>query len=143
MSWTRDLSDAVAALDLSRRRLRSFGLAAGGLLCALGLGLAARGPVRLVGLLLAGAGAALLAGGALAPGRLAGPYRAWMAAAFAVGWPVSRLLLTAIFALVVVPVALLARLSGKRFLDLRPDPAASSYWVRRDPGRRADYEKMS
>ena len=62
--------------------------------------------------------------------------------AFSLGWFVSRLVLTAIFLLVVTPIALVARLAGKRFLETRPEPGATSYWLRREAGRRDDHRKM-
>ena len=80
--------------------------------------------------------------GALVPTWLRPVHRAWMALAFTLGWFVSRLLLAAVFALLVTPIAWVARLSGKRFLEVEPDPGATSYWVRRDPDRRDDYRKM-
>jgi hypothetical protein len=66
-----------------------------------------------------------------------------MALAFTLGWFTSRLLLVAIFLGVVTPIGLLARLVGKRFLELAPDPGAASYWVRRDPARSTDHRKLS
>jgi len=76
-----------------------------------------------------------------APAALRGPYRGWMALARALGWVISRVVLLVVFALVVTPIALAARLLGKRFLEMKPDPAASSYWIARDqsPPR---YDKM-
>jgi hypothetical protein len=140
MRWTDDVREALRGLDRSPRTLRRFGLVVGGALVAVGLLLLRRHPdARLV---VAAAGAALLAAGALAPGLLRGLHPRWMALAFALGWLVSRLILVVVFAVAVTPLALLARASGKRFLDLRPDPGASSHWVRRPAGRPARYEKM-
>jgi Saxitoxin biosynthesis operon protein SxtJ len=42
---------------------------------------------------------------------------------------------------VLTPVALVARLFGKRFLELQIDPQAESYFIRRDKKSLADYEK--
>jgi hypothetical protein len=78
--------------------------------------------------------------GAKLPQPLRTPYRMWMAFALALGWVVSRLVLVLLFALVLTPVALVARLAGKRFLDLRADPSAQTYWVPRE--QRSQYEKM-
>lgn len=38
-----------------------------------------------------------------------------------------------LFAVVVTPLALLMRVSGKKFLTLSYDPLATSYWIPRDP----------
>jgi hypothetical protein len=125
------------------RPLRRFGLLVGGVLLALGLWLGrhADHPAPLDLLILVGG--ALVLAGALRPAWLAGPYRGWMALAFTLGWFTSRLLLVAIFLLVVTPIGLVARLAGKRFLDLAPDRGAASYWVRRDPDRAIDHRKLS
>lgn len=44
---------------------------------------------------------------------------------------VTPLMMGIIFFGVVTPVALLAKLTGKRFLPLKRDPAANTYWVAR------------
>jgi drug/metabolite transporter (DMT)-like permease len=144
-----DVVHSVAALDLSARPLRRFGLLIGAILLAGGLWLwqtaglqAPPGAVPLP-VLVAAFGAALLAVALVVPRRLRFLYRAWMTLAFTLGWFTSRLLLVAIFALVVTPLGLLARLTGKRFLELEPDRAAASYWTRRDPARRVDHRKLS
>lgn len=143
MRLTSDVAAAVATLDLSRRRLRSFAFLVGGALAVMGLLLALDGRAPTVGSLLAAGGAALAAAGAAAPDRLAPLYRAWMTLALAMGWVTSRVLLATVFFLVLVPIGVLGRLLGKRFLDLSPDPAARSYWIRRDHRQPVDYRKMS
>lgn len=50
---------------------------------------------------------------------------------------VSPLVMGFIFLVAIVPTGLLLRLAGKDLLRLRPDPAASTYWVDRDDATRA------
>jgi hypothetical protein len=76
------------------------------------------------------------------PRVLQAPYRIWMAAASALGFIVSRAMLLLVFALVVTPIALVARLLGKRFLELRPDPAAPTYWLPRPQDAPSRYDRM-
>jgi len=142
MRWTSDVAASLRELDASPRRLRSFGFTVGTVLLAVALGSAWRHGAPAVRWGAGAAGLALVSAGALVPASLGPLHRAWMALAFTLGWFASRLLLGAVFALLVTPIAWVARLSGKRFLDLRPDPGAASYWVRRDPDRRDDYRKM-
>lgn len=142
MSWTDDVRASLRELDASPRRLRSFAFTVGAVILALALWLAFRGRAPGFRWVAGAAGAALVLAGLVAPSRLAPIHRAWMALAFSLGWFVSRLVLTAIFLLVVTPIALVARLAGKRFLETRPDPGATSYWSRRDSGRRDDHRKM-
>jgi hypothetical protein len=120
-------------LDVSPRRLRRSAFLIGGALVVLALVLRS----ALSGI----CGVVLIALGALAPASLRAPYRVWMAFALALGWVVSRAVLALLFALVVTPIALVARLSGKRFLDLRPDPSATTYWIPRGNDR-PRYDKM-
>jgi hypothetical protein len=127
-------------LDVTPPRLRKSALAVGAVLLALALLFALRGRHPLRRDVAAAAGAALIAVGALSPSLLRTPYRIWMAFALALGWAVSRAVLVLLFALVLTPIALLARLTGKRFLDLESDPSAQTYWV--PHGQSSRYEKM-
>jgi saxitoxin biosynthesis operon SxtJ-like protein len=142
MSWTEDVRAGVARLDTSPRALRRSAFAVGGVLLALAAWLLWRQRAPVLWLALGGGGALLVLAGALVPGRLRAPYLGWMTAALAIGWVMSRVVLTGVFAVVLIPLALLARLTGKRFLALERDPTAKSYWVRRKPGSSGRYERM-
>ena len=142
MSWIEDVRAGLARLDTSPRALRKAAFAVGGVLLALGGWLLWRGRAPGLRLGLLGAGGLLVIAGALVPARLRALYLGWMSLALAIGWVMSRAVLTLIFAGVLVPLALLARLTGKRFLALRPDRSAASYWVRREPGGGGRYERM-
>jgi thiol:disulfide interchange protein len=114
----------------------------GGVLLALAGWLLWRGRPPVAWLAAGGPGALLAALGLLAPAALRGAHRAWMALALALGWVTSRLVLLLIFSLLLTPLALVARLLGKRFLELRPDRDAATYWVARPQDRRDDYTRM-
>lgn len=73
--------------------------------------------------------AALVAAGLLAPSAARVPRRLVIAIGSALGRGLSWLALACIYWLALVPVALLARLSGKRFLEKGKDPGATTYWV--------------
>ena len=125
----------VAALDVSPRALRSFGLTVGGVLLAVGvLLLWRRGPGPWAWGL-GGVGGALVALGALAPVALRAVHRAWMTLAFTLGFVMTRVILTAAWVVVFVPTALVLRLLGKRLLDRGPDPDAATYWTARADDR--------
>jgi len=109
-----------------RRQLRHFALLLGGLSLCFGAALWLRAhPLALP--LLAG-GLLLPIAGVVAPNALSPPYRLWMALGRVAGWLTSRLMLTLFYLLALWPTALLARLAGKRFLELSPDSALASYW---------------
>jgi hypothetical protein len=126
----------VAALDVTRPALRRFGLAVGGVFLALAAVSAWRhggalGPVAW-GLVAAGGG--LVGLGLVAPAALRPVYRAWMTGALVMGFVMTRVILTAAFVLVFVPVGLLFRLLRRDVLHQRPDPSAPTYWIRRTDG---------
>jgi H+/Cl- antiporter ClcA len=142
MAWTEDVRVALARVDGSPRALRRAGLLLGALLLALAAWLGWRGRPPATWLAPGLAGALLAALAALAPRALRRPHRAWMALALALGWVTSRLLLLLVFSFLLTPLALAARLLGRRFLALRPDRDAATYWVARAQDRRDDYTKM-
>ena len=57
-----------------------------------------------------------------------------MALALVLGAVMSRVVLTLLFHLVFTPVALVARATGKRFLETGFKDGSESYWVIRDGG---------
>jgi hypothetical protein len=68
-----------------------------------------------------------------------------MSLAVVLGFVVSNVLLTVFFFIVITPIGLVARLSGKDFLRLKLDRNATSYWMPRaseSDRPKADYEKQ-
>lgn len=85
----------------------------------------------------------------LGTGYLAQPilkplYIGWMKFAFALGWLNTRILLTVFYYLVITPIGLVIRLTGKDLLSRKLDRNAPSYWIRRAPAPfdPAQYEKQ-
>ena len=96
----------------ARRRERSFGLSVGGVVSLLALVLAWRG--RLVRAELLGAiGVTLIVLGSQRPAWLKVPSAVWWTIAGALGWINSRVLLSLAFFLVLTPVGVVRRLSGR------------------------------
>ena len=123
--------------------MRKFGLLVGAVLAALGLLLWARGKAHFPWLL--APGIVLLACGAALPKALKPVYIAWMALALALGFVVSHVVLTLFFFLVITPVGWAARLLGRDFLRLKPDPRAATYWLPRERPKTnapSDYERQ-
>lgn len=123
----------LGALDVSRRALRQFGLVVGGVFAAGAALWAWRNGAGPVVWTVGAVGAALAALGALVPVALRGAYLGWMALALALGWLMTRVILTLVWALVFVPVGLLFKLTGRDALRRRPDPDAETYWQPREP----------
>ncbi|TAL02048.1 MAG: hypothetical protein EPO07_07705 [Verrucomicrobia bacterium] len=137
-----NLRDDLRELKAGPRELRKFGLTVGGVLAALALLFLFRHKVRAPYFLWPGI--FLLVFGVVAPRLLKWIYLAWMTLAIVLGFVVSHVLLTLLFFLVITPVGLVARLSGKDFLSLKLDRAAKSYWIPRSrtPKRPEDYERQ-
>ena len=120
---------------------RSFGVSVGSVLCVIAVLLAWRGRqtrAEWIGAL----GAVLLVLGLVRPSLLKWPSAAWWRFALALGYVNARVLLTVLFALVLTPLALLWRVTGKDPLARRRDrwPGWTTY-----PARYRDskhYRKM-
>ncbi len=84
--------------------------------------------------------AAVLAAAALgAPALLSPVYRAWMAIGAALGWVNTRILLGAVFFLVVTPIGAVMRMTGRDPLRRAFAPREPTYKV---PSARAPRERM-
>ena len=133
----------IQELDTSPRNLRKFGLVVGGVFGLLAIWFWWRGKAFYPYVLIPGV--SLVVFGLIWPKVLKQVYVIWMSLALVLGLIVSTALLTILFYLVVTPVGLVARLSGKDFLSQKLDPNANSYWIARDrsiPRRRNDYEQQ-
>lgn len=117
-------------LDLSRKSLRKFGWTM--CVCLILLGLALFLKHKPVYKIFWGLGAGFLILGQFLPGALKLVYRLWMGLAFCLGWFNTRLILIAVYYLVVTPIGLAARLLGKDFLNLKLDKSAKTYWHKRE-----------
>jgi hypothetical protein len=120
----------MAGKKSERRVLREFGITVGiafGVLSAL---LFWRGRSHYVYFVWP-AGVLILLG-LLVPGVLKPIRKGWMAVAEGMGWVMTRVILTVLFYVVFTSIGFIARLAGKRFLNLAIQPSAESYWVKRD-----------
>lgn len=128
------VAEEVRALDVSVPALRKFGLTVGAVFAAIALISAWRNEWDLTTLaqILGGLGAVLIALGGLVPIVLRPVYKVWMALAFAMGFVMTRVILTIAFAVAILPIGLILRALGKDPLAKRPDPEMDSYWILRD-----------
>jgi hypothetical protein len=120
----------MAKKKSEKRLLREFGLTVGiafGILAAL---LFWRG--RSHYLYFAWIAGILIVLGLAVPPVLRPVRRGWMTAAAAMGWVMTRVILTILFFAVFTPIGFIAKLVGRRFLHLSMDSSAESYWVPRD-----------
>ena len=82
--------------------------------------------------------------GLLMPAALKYVYKAWMSLAVVMGFIMTRVIMVIIFYLLVTPIGLIASITGKKFLDMKIDRQAKSYWLARDKSLKvkADYERQ-
>jgi hypothetical protein len=136
---------ATGSAEARKRELRKFGLVVGGVFLLIGGWLYWRGRHRWPMYTFSGVGGFLVVFGAVAPIVLGPVYRAWMLIAGVLGWINTRLLLSAIFFLLFMPVSLVMRLFGRDPLTRRFDPRLKSYWVDRpkqDEGPEIVYKRQ-
>jgi len=142
MSWISDVRSQLGALDTSPKSLRKFAHTVGIVFLLLGGYAWWKHPFGTLGGVLGVAGILLNIVGLVLPSALRSVYRVWMGTAFAIGWLVSHSILIGFYYGVLTPIAVILRLTGKRFLDVDFRKKQSTYWIPRDTSRTVDYEKM-
>ena len=141
MSWINDVKDELKSLEISKKILRKFGLLVGGIFFLLGFWIYYSSQ-SFVGIIFLFIGILLFVFGLLFPNALFGAYKVWMGLAFALGWIMSRVLLIVLFYFVLTPVGFIAKIVGKKFLDIDYTVKKESYWIIRSSDMKTDYSKM-
>jgi hypothetical protein len=134
------LWNEINEIASSKADLRKFGVTmagAFGLLGGLALWRAHGFSVYLVA-----AGALFLAFGLVFPAALRPVQKIWMTLALLMGWVMSRVILAVTFFIVVTPIGLIMRLSGKDILDKRPGVRRDTYWVPHKKRNKEDHENQ-
>ncbi len=138
MSLLKEI-DEIAS---SKADLRKFGFTMAGAFGLFG-GLAAwRLPAGGIYGYLLGAAAFFLIFGLVLPGALKPVQKVWMTLALLMGWVMSRVILVVVFFIVVTPIGLFLRLSGKDILDKRSGVKRESYWTGHKQRMKDDYENQ-
>jgi hypothetical protein len=142
MSWIGDVRSKLSTLDQSRRALVRFGRTMAIALVVLGALVFFFGSHPERGYWLAGIGVVFFLFSWVAPTALRPVQKAWMTFAFALGWIMSRVLLSIFFFVAITPVGLILRLIGKNPLVVKT--GTDSYWIKREGKARPveDYERL-
>lgn len=117
-------------LQFDRATLRKFGITMSVALLVIAGIVFARGrhsPLPLVAI----AGFFVLTALAL-PAVLKPLYIIWMRFAYVLSWVNTHVLLVILYYLVITPMSIAMRLLGKDLLDQKIDPAAKSYWKKKE-----------
>ena len=132
LSWIKEISKEIKALDTSSKEIRKFALVIAIALGVIGSFIYVKsGNFDVVGWLW-GIGLLFLILGFILPTVLRPVYRIWMLLAYFIGGIVSRVILTVLFYVVLTPTGLVLRLFGKDVLDQRFEKDRESYWIKKD-----------
>ena len=126
----------------TKKDLRKFGLTVGGVLIVIAalLFYFNKSSAPYFGVI----GAILLLSGIIIPQVLKPLNKIWMGLAIVLGFFMSRLILTILFYLILTPMAFIARIVGKKFMILKYDKSAKTYWEKRAHIQKkpVDYERQ-
>jgi len=136
------LKEEFQHIKESQKDLSKFGLTVGGVLLAIGLVLFYF--EKPAAIYFAVIGGLLILFGALFPKILKPLNRIWMSLAIILGFIMSRVILTILFYLVLTPIAILAKIVGKKFMVLKYDKSANTYWEKRTNinKKQIDYDRQ-
>jgi len=136
------LKEEFKHIGETKKDLRKFGLTVGGVLLAIG------GVLfyfeKPSAIYFSVIGGLLIFFGAFFPMILKPLNRIWMSLAIILGFIMSRVILTILFYLVLTPIALLAKIVGKKFITLKYDKSANTYWEKRTNihKKQIDYDRQ-
>jgi len=136
------LKEEFKNIKETKRDLRKFGLTVGGVLLILAALLfyfdkSSAIYFAIIGLL-------LFISGLTFPQILKPLNKIWMGLAIVLGFFMSRIILTVLFYIALTPIALIAKLVGKKFMILKYDKSANTYWEKRTiiQKKQIDYERQ-
>jgi len=126
----------------TKRDLRKFGLTVGGVLIIIAAFLFYF--EKSSAIYFAVIGSLLFITGIIFPQILKPLNKIWMGMAIVLGFFMSRLILTIVFYLVLTPISFIAKIVGKKFMILKFDKSAKTYWEKRTiiQKKQIDYERQ-
>jgi hypothetical protein len=82
--------------------------------------------------------------GLLTPTLLRPLNKGWMILSILLGWVMTRVILSVLYYIILTPIGIIAKISGKKFLNLKIDKTKESYWEKRIKAeiKPADYERQ-
>ena len=126
------LIEEIKNINSSVKELRKFGITVGLVLIIIGFLFQTLWESYNTYIVLGSVGAILLLHGILFPKILLPLHKIWMTLAVILGFIMTRVILTVLFYFVVTLVGVIAKVSGKDFLDRKIDRNKESYWHKRE-----------
>ena len=136
------LKEEFRLIKESKKDLRKFGLSVGGVLVIIaGFLFWFEKPSTVYFAII---GAVLISTGLIYPEILKPLNKVWMGFAIVLGFIMSRVILTIFFYTILTPISLLAKLFRKKFMVLKYDKSAETYWEKRSiiHKKPIDYERQ-
>ena len=126
----------------TKKDLRKFGLTVGIVIAAIGIILFYFERSSAIYFTIIGGLLILL--GILIPQLLKPLNKIWMGLAIILGFIMTRVILTTFFYLIITPIGFIAKILGKKFMDLKYDRSAKTYWEKRSiiQKKQIDYERQ-
>ena len=136
------LKEEFKIIKESKKDLRKFGLTVGGVLVIIAVFLFYF--ERPAAIYFAIIGAILILIGLIYPTILKPLNKVWMGLAIMLGFIMSRVILTIFFYIILTPISLLAKIFRKKFMVLKYDKSAKTYWEKRSiiHKKPIDYERQ-
>ena len=136
------LKEEFKHIKETKKDLRKFGLTVGIVLAAIGTLLFYFEKSSAIYFTIIGGLLILL--GILFPQLLKPLNKIWMGLAIVLGFIMTRVILTTLFYLVITPIGFLAKIFGKKFMLLKYDKSAKTYWEKRSiiQKKQIDYERQ-
>ncbi|GIK61590.1 MAG: hypothetical protein HND39_08310 [Ignavibacteriota bacterium] len=126
----------------TKKDLRKFGLTVGSVIAVIGIVLFYFEKSSAV--YFAVIGGILIFLGVVFPRLLKQLNKFWMGLAIVLGFIMTRIILTTLFYLVITPIGFIAKIFGKKFMILKYDTSAETYWEKRSiiQKKPIDYERQ-
>lgn len=126
----------------TKKDLRKFGLTVGSVIAVIGIVLFYFEKSSAV--YFAVIGGILIFIGVVFPRLLKQLNKFWMGLAIVLGFIMTRIILTTLFYLVITPIGFIAKIFGKKFMILKYDTSAETYWEKRSiiQKKPIDYERQ-
>ena len=142
MSLISDIKAEIIVLPSAKKDLRKFGILVGGVFLVLSGLIFFTGGSELLGGTFLIIGGFLFLSGLIIPATLKKIYLIWMTGSLVLGWVMSRVIIAILFFFILTPIALIAKMFGKKFLDLDFRDGKTSYWVIKEAEKKINYTKM-
>ncbi|MGK9477653.1 SxtJ family membrane protein [Melioribacter sp. OK-6-Me] len=140
MNWIKNITEEISNLKPNKNAIKKFPLIIGSIFLLIYIYFYFFTDVSYYLFLFAGILASL---GYFLPVKVIYPfYKGWMSIAVFLSYFMSRLTLIILFYLIITPLGLILRLSGKNFLELEIEKERRSYWNKKEKENISDPEKQ-